>query len=242
MRPSTCSSARTAARWPATAAACWSASATSTWRARSSGSAASARARGSCSCSAATANDPLILQAKEAQASVLEPYLGKSAFNNHGQRVVEGQRLMQAESDILLGWLRTRGPRRRRPGLLLPPAVGRQGLGAWSRSWSRPSWPGTRALCGWTLAKAHARSGDAIAIAAYLGTSDSFDKALADVRRVVRGPERARLRGAEGRGRRRPRRGPDRALARSRHKRRRRPFGRRRTRSGTRTTPSRPRT
>ncbi len=54
-------------------------------------------------------NDPLFLQAKEAQASVLEPYLGKSAFVNSGQRVVEGQRLMQAESDILLGWLRTPG-------------------------------------------------------------------------------------------------------------------------------------
>ena len=54
-------------------------------------------------------DDPLLLQAKEAQASVLEPYLGKSAYNNHGQRVVEGQRLMQAESDILLGWLRTQG-------------------------------------------------------------------------------------------------------------------------------------
>ena len=75
-------------------------------------------------------DDPLFLQAKEAQASVLEPYLGKSAFNNHGQRVVEGQRLMQSASDILLGWLRTTGLDGVAARLLRPPAVGRQGLGA----------------------------------------------------------------------------------------------------------------
>ena len=123
-------------------------------------------------------DDPLFLQAKEAQASVLEPYLGKSAYNNHGQRVVEGQRLMQSESDILLGWLRARastgsiatstsascGTRRARPS---------------SRSWSRPSMTVYARLCGWTLAKAHARSGDPIAIAAYMGTSDTFDRAMA---------------------------------------------------------------
>ena len=74
-------------------------------------------------------DDPLFLQAKEAQASVLEPFLGKSEFANQGQRVVEGQRLMQAASDIMLGWLRTRA-RRGRARLLRPPAVGLQGLGA----------------------------------------------------------------------------------------------------------------
>ena len=75
-------------------------------------------------------NDPLFLQLKEAQASVLEPFLGKSAFANHGQRVVEGQRLTQAASDIMLGWIRVDGLRRREPGLLHAPALGRQGLGA----------------------------------------------------------------------------------------------------------------
>ena len=123
-------------------------------------------------------DDPLILQAKEAQASVLEPYLGKSAYVNHGQRVVEGQRLMQAESDILLGWLR---------------AIGLDGESRdfyfrqlWDAKGSaiievmEPAVMGNYArVCGWTLAKAHARSGDAIAISAYLGTSDSFDNAMA---------------------------------------------------------------
>jgi hypothetical protein len=123
-------------------------------------------------------DDPLLLQAKEAQTSVLEPHLGKSATNNHGQRVVDGQRMMQSESDILLGWLRTRGldgnlrdfyfrqlwdAKGSAQVEVMEPA----GMAAYAR------------LCGWTLAKAHARSGDAIAIAAYLGTSDTFDKAMA---------------------------------------------------------------
>ena len=123
-------------------------------------------------------DDPLFLQAKEAQASVLEPYLGKSPYGNHGQRVVEGQRLMQAASDILLGWIRT-------PGI---DDVQRD-------FYVRQLWDGKGSplvhtfdpddmrlyarLCGWTLAKAHARSGDAIAIASYLGRSDAFDRALA---------------------------------------------------------------
>ena len=75
-------------------------------------------------------NDPLFLQLKEAQASVLEPFLGKSTFANHGQRVVEGQRLTQAASDIMLGWIRVDRPGRREPRLLRAPALGRQGLGA----------------------------------------------------------------------------------------------------------------
>ena len=123
-------------------------------------------------------DDPLLLQAKEAQTSVLEPYLGKSATNNHGQRVVDGQRMMQSESDILLGWLRTRGLDGVQrdfyfrqlwdaKGSALVEVMEPAGMSAYAR------------LCGWTLAKAHARSGDAIAIAAYLGTSDTFDKAMA---------------------------------------------------------------
>ncbi len=72
--------------------------------------------------------DPMFLQCKQAQTSVLEPFLGKSTFASHGQRVVEGQRLMQSASDIMLGWVRTTGHRRCRARLLRPPALGRQGL------------------------------------------------------------------------------------------------------------------
>ncbi|HEY4779329.1 MAG TPA: DUF2252 domain-containing protein [Solirubrobacterales bacterium] len=124
-------------------------------------------------------SDPLFLQAKEAEASVLEPYAGASRFRNHGRRVVEGQRLMQAASDIFLGWC---------------PAVGFDGrnrdfyvrqLWDWKRSVEveRLSPRGLEVyarMCGWTLARAHARSGDRIAIAAYLGGGDAFDRAIAE--------------------------------------------------------------
>ena len=73
--------------------------------------------------------DPLFLQVKEAEASVLEGFAGKSRFRQHGRRVVEGQRLMQAASDIFLGWLSRHGSRRSDPRLLRPPALGRQGVG-----------------------------------------------------------------------------------------------------------------
>jgi hypothetical protein len=123
-------------------------------------------------------DDPLFLQAKEAQASVLEPYLGKSSFNNHGQRVVEGQRLMQAESDILLGWIRTEGI----DGVVRDFYI-RQ---LWDAKGSAlvelmdpPLMSAYARVCGWTLAKAHARSGDSIAIAAYLGSTDAFDRSMA---------------------------------------------------------------
>ena len=123
--------------------------------------------------------DPLFLQAKEAEASVLERYVAKSTFANHGERVVEGQWLMQASSDILLGWL---------------PAIGFDGR---KRDfYVRQLWDGKRSVeietlppagleiyarvCGWTLARAHARSGDRIAISAYLGKGDGFDNAIAD--------------------------------------------------------------
>jgi uncharacterized protein (DUF2252 family) len=123
--------------------------------------------------------DPLFLQAKEAEASVLEPYAGASEFGNHGERVVEGQWLMQASSDILLGWLPATGfdggerdfyvrqlwdGKRSVEVDLLPPA----GLEIYGR------------VCGWTLARAHARSGDRIAIASYLGKGESFDRAIAE--------------------------------------------------------------
>ena len=124
-------------------------------------------------------DDPLVLQVKEAQASVLEAFLPASTYSTHGQRVVEGQRLMQASSDILLGWQQTDGIDGVRRDyfmrqlwdwkasveveLLEPPMLSRYGE-----------------LCAWTLARAHARSGDRIAIAAYLGNSAGFDQAMAE--------------------------------------------------------------
>jgi uncharacterized protein (DUF2252 family) len=120
--------------------------------------------------------DPLFLQVKEATASVLEDHLPKSRYNTPGQRVVEGQRLMQAASDIFLGW--TRGVQANRYYYwrqlrdmkasaeveLMSPV----GMTSYAR------------MCGWTLARAHARSGDPIAIAEYLGTGGAFDNAIAD--------------------------------------------------------------
>ena len=122
--------------------------------------------------------DPLFLQAKEAQASVLEPYLGKSKHANHGQRVVAGQRLMQAASDVMLGWLRTDGA----DGVSRDFYIRQlwDGKGSALVDVMEPSVLTIYArLCGWTLARAHARSGDAAAIASYLGTNDRFDQAVA---------------------------------------------------------------
>ncbi len=121
---------------------------------------------------------PLILQVKQAETSVLERFTSKSKFANHGQRVVAGQRLMQAASDIFLGWERLDWDGSKRDYYIrqlrdwkgsadvagMTPA----GMELWAR------------MCGWTLARGHARSGDRIAIAAYLGKSDVFDRAIAD--------------------------------------------------------------
>ena len=124
--------------------------------------------------------EPLFLQAKEAQPSVLAEYAGRSQYNNQGERVVAGQHLQQAQSDIFLGWTRVPNPvdgidrdfyvRQLKDWkfsvpieLLLP-----QGMEMYAR------------LCGWTLARAHARAGDRIALAAYLGGSAKFDQAIAD--------------------------------------------------------------
>ena len=122
--------------------------------------------------------DPLFLQVKEAETSVLEPFVGSSAFKNHGQRVVEGQRLMQASSDIFLGWVRVKGF----DGVDRDFYV-RQ-LWDWKASadietFTPDALKAYAQMCGWTLARAHARSGDRIAIAAYLGTSSAFDDAVA---------------------------------------------------------------
>jgi Uncharacterized protein conserved in bacteria (DUF2252) len=122
--------------------------------------------------------DPLFLQIKEAQASVLEPSAGRSRYRNHGRRVVEGQHLMQAASDVLLGWFR--GPNL--AGELRDFYV-RQ-LWDWKGSadvvtLGADGLRGYAEICAWTLARAHARSGDRVAIAAYLGRGDSFDRAIA---------------------------------------------------------------
>ena len=124
--------------------------------------------------------EPLFLQAKEAQPSVLADYAGRSQYSNQGERVVAGQHLQQAQSDIFLGWTRVANPldgvdrdfyvRQLKDWkfsvpieLLLP-----EGMAIYAR------------LCGWTLARAHARSGDRIALAAYLGGSAKFDQAIAE--------------------------------------------------------------
>jgi uncharacterized protein (DUF2252 family) len=118
--------------------------------------------------------DPLFLQVKEAHASVLEPYAGKSIYPNHGQRVVNGCRLMQSASDLFLGW-----------------TAGLQGRHYYIRqlrdmkikmlveTFNRTDMLQYAKLCGWALARAHARSGEPAAISGYLGKSDKFDKAIA---------------------------------------------------------------
>jgi uncharacterized protein (DUF2252 family) len=118
-------------------------------------------------------DDSLILQVKEAQASVLEPYLGKSQYSNHGQRVVHGQRLMQAASDLFLGWAR---------GLRHDYYVRQlrdMKYSATVQTMNRRDLEIYVGLCGKTLARAHSRSGDPSMIAGYLGSGDAFDLALA---------------------------------------------------------------
>jgi uncharacterized protein (DUF2252 family) len=122
--------------------------------------------------------DPLFLQLKEAEASVLEDVLGSGGFKNHGERVVTGQRLMQAASDILLSWVHVNSPL---------DGVARDFYGRQLKDWKgsveidqmRPVGLEIYGkLCGWTLARAHARSGDRIAIASYLGNAPTFDRAI----------------------------------------------------------------
>jgi len=120
--------------------------------------------------------DPLFLQVKEATASVLEDHLPRSKFKQPGERVVQGQRMMQAASDIYLGW--TKGVEDNRylywrqlrdmKGSALVESMPPDRMVIYAR------------ICGWTLARAHARSGDAIALAAYLGRSDKFDRSITD--------------------------------------------------------------
>ena len=122
------------------------------------------------------AQDPLFLQIKEATASVLEAYLPKSRYQQHGARVVHGQRMMQAASDIYLGWTKGLDVNRHfywrqlrdMKGSIVVETMTPLGLTFYART------------CGWTMARAHARSGDPVAIAAYLGASDAFDKSITD--------------------------------------------------------------
>ncbi len=128
--------------------------------------------------------DPLFLQMKEAEASVLEELLGPSEFSNHGERVVVGQRLMQAVSDIFLGWLHVDSGFDGNPrdfyvrqlkdwkGSAEIEQMVPEGMAAYGM------------LCGWTLARAHARSGDRVAIASYLGKGDCFDRAIVEFSRA----------------------------------------------------------
>ncbi len=124
-------------------------------------------------------DEPLFLQAKEAQPSVLAQYAGRSRYTNQGERVVAGQHLQQAQSDIFLGWTR----------VTAPDGVDRDFYVRQLKDWKfslpieqmLPEGMTVYAgLCGWTLARAHARSGDRIALAAYLGGSGKFDQAIAD--------------------------------------------------------------
>ena len=122
------------------------------------------------------AQDPLFLQIKEATASVLEPYTRKSRYKQHGERVVQGQRMMQAASDIYLGWTKGLDVQRHfywrqlrdMKGSAVVESMIPLGLTFYAR------------MCGWTLARAHARSGDPVAIAEYLGETDAFDKSITD--------------------------------------------------------------
>jgi len=121
----------------------------------------------------AAEDDPLVLQFKEARASVLEPYAGKSRYDNHGERVVVGQRMLQSASDIFLGWTRDDDGRDYYFRQLRD-----MKMSVHLEEMQPKEWIEYVEICGWALARAHARTGDAARIAGYLGKSDSFDKAI----------------------------------------------------------------
>jgi uncharacterized protein (DUF2252 family) len=123
-------------------------------------------------------DDPLFLQAKEARASVLAPYVGAGPYRDHGRRVVEGQRLMQAASDLFLGWVTTTGMDDKRRSFYVRQLWDGKGSADIERMSPRDLVI-YAALCGEALARAHARSGARIGIASYLGSGDVFDKAVA---------------------------------------------------------------
>jgi uncharacterized protein (DUF2252 family) len=123
--------------------------------------------------------DPLFLQVKEAQRSVLEPYAEPSVYSQQGERVVQGQRLVQAAGDIMLGWVRVRGIDGEERDYYVRQLWDQKGSARIERM-DPPALTAYGQICGTTLAHAHARSGDRIAIAAYLGKGDSFDRAMAE--------------------------------------------------------------
>ena len=125
-------------------------------------------------------NDPLFLQVKEARPSVLEAVLGPSPYEHHGQRVVVGQRSMQAFPDVLLGWTSAADSGRQYYVRQLQDMKGSFSV----EGMSGDELAAYGALCGWTLARSHARSGDAAAIAGYLGRSSSFDEAIGTFARL----------------------------------------------------------
>jgi len=123
--------------------------------------------------------DPLFLQVKEAEAAVGEPFLGASEYRHHGERVVQGQRLMQGASDIFLGWDRFTGDDGVTRDFYLRQLWDGKGSAVIEKM--EPAGLGIYAeMCGWALARAHARAGDAIAMASYLGRGDRFDRAMAE--------------------------------------------------------------
>ena len=176
--PPHASFARIGARWPATAASCSSATATSTPPARSSASAASARAPGSASCSAATTTIRCSSSSRRRSRPCSSRSSASSEFANSGQRVVEGQRLTQAASDIMLGWIKIEGVDGVKRDFYI-----RQLWDAKMSAMVEFMEPRGMAIyahvCGRELARAHARAGDGIAIASYLGNGDTFDRAIA---------------------------------------------------------------
>ena len=122
------------------------------------------------------AQDPLFLQVKEATRSVLEDHLPKSRYRNPGEGVVQGQRMMQAASDIFLGWTKGVQANRYLYWRQLRDMKGSALVDTMS-AFMLEYYAG---MCGWTLARAHARSGDPVAIAEYLGTGDDFDSSITD--------------------------------------------------------------
>jgi uncharacterized protein (DUF2252 family) len=125
------------------------------------------------------AGDPLFLQVKEAGPSVLEPFAGASRFRHHGHRVVAGQRLTQAAGDVLLGWLRAEGLDGEQRDFYVRQLWDGKGS-AEIESMGPQTMTVYAGLCGWSLARAHARTGDRAAISSYLGKGDAFDQAIAE--------------------------------------------------------------
>lgn len=120
-------------------------------------------------------NDPLFLQVKEARASVLEPYAGKSVYGNNGQRVIVGQRLMQAASDVFLGW--TRGQNGKDFYIR---QLRDMKLSALIEDWDSATLRQYGRMCAHALARAHARTGDAAMMAGYMGSGQTFDDAICE--------------------------------------------------------------